>query len=134
MVSATMALQRALWETLTADSSIMSLVTGVFDDVPPGSSLPYVTIGNDIVTDWSAVNLEGREHRLTVVVWDRAFSAGNCRLIASRVEESVLGMPRTIQDHRVASLRFLRSFVTKDPDGSTRAVLEFNAKTQSISA
>jgi hypothetical protein len=129
MPSASIALQRGLWAALVGNAELMQLVTGVYDDVPPGATLPYVTIGNDIVTDWSAVGVSGREHRLSVTVWERAFSAGNCRLISSYVENAVLGMSRDLEGHHLASLRFLRSFITKDPDGTTRGALEFVART-----
>lgn len=129
MMSASMALQRALWTRLTGDQELMQRVTGVYDDVPPGATLPYITIGNDIASDWSAVGVNGREHRLSIIVWDRAFSAANCRLISSQVETAVQALPRTIEDHRIASIKFVRSFVTKDPDGTTRGVIDFVART-----
>ena len=43
---ALMELQRALFAKLSADSTLMSLVGGVYDNVPQNTPLPYVIIGD----------------------------------------------------------------------------------------
>ena len=55
MASAGWALQRAMYETLTADAAVTAILGGprIHDDVPRAAELPYVTIGQSSTRDWS---------------------------------------------------------------------------------
>ena len=43
-----------------------------YDDVPRGGELPYLTIGQSSVRDWSTGSEDGEEHTLTLHIWSRA--------------------------------------------------------------
>ena len=67
MASAGWALQRAVYETLTASAAVNGALGGprIHDDVSRGAELPYVTIGQSSARDWSTGTEDGEEHTLT---------------------------------------------------------------------
>src|SRR3954449_672487 len=65
------ALQKAVFERLTAYSALTSLVGAkVYDFVPEGAQPPYVVIGDDTAIDWSTKTTNGWEATLTIHCWD----------------------------------------------------------------
>lgn len=75
------ALQRALWETLTADAGMIAAFAGeprVWDTVPrdgngqPEGGYPYLTIGEIQVIGWEATEqVDESEAYATVNFWDK---------------------------------------------------------------
>jgi Protein of unknown function (DUF3168) len=128
-MDASLALQRALHAALTGDAAVMAAVTGVYDAVPPGAVTPYLTIGADIVTDWSSKTAAGREHRFAVTVWDDAAGAARLKSVMGEVERVVAGMPGAMEGQALVGVRFLRGFVERGASGPGRGVVEFRART-----
>lgn len=54
-MSATLELQKAIYEILSADSGLLSRVTGVFDSVPQNAVAPYVYFADVQTTDISGL-------------------------------------------------------------------------------
>lgn len=90
MASATWALQRSVHATLIGDTDLLALLGGahVFDHVPRGMDLPYVTFGASSENDWSTADEVGHELLFSLHVWTEALSpvtyccfdfAGTCR-------------------------------------------------------
>jgi hypothetical protein len=69
MATMTAALQRACVTHLNQDTDLMSRITGVFDDVPQGTALPYLTFANSVVTDRATRHLDIAEVALTLHIW-----------------------------------------------------------------
>lgn len=65
-------LQKAIYETLSGDSSLSALVSGVFNHVPQDSSFPYIVIGEAESSDYSTVTTTAEEVMSTVLVFSRA--------------------------------------------------------------
>ena len=129
MTGASLALQRAVHAALTGSHDVMAAVTGVFDAVPSGARPPYATIGADAVSDWSAVGVDGREHRFAVTVWDDAAGSSRLKAAMAAVEAAVLGLDADLDGWRVVGLVFVTSAVTRDADGPARGEVEFRART-----
>lgn len=66
-----LALQSALHARLTADAAVMSLVTGVYDAVPPGTSVPYVVIGEFTESENRAFGRGGHSITATLHIYDQ---------------------------------------------------------------
>ncbi len=60
------AVQAALFARLTADGTVTPLVTGVFDAVPQGQTVPYVVIGE--ATEIPNRSFGNNGHELTVTL------------------------------------------------------------------
>jgi hypothetical protein len=65
-------LQKALYETLSADAALMALVGGVYDHVPQGANFAYVVIGDDTATEFDDDREAGFDAEATIHTWGRA--------------------------------------------------------------
>lgn len=133
MSTASVALTRAVIAALTADAVVAALMSGVYDAPPPGALLPYLTVGPDLVSDASTFDVPGREHRVRVVALDGPLRSARCAAMLAAVEAVVLGLPPMLDGHRLVLMRFLRSAVGAEvPNGPTRGVIEFAARTMAL--
>jgi len=71
-------LQKTIYEELTADVTLMALISGVFDStsVPQDQAFPYVTIGDGPMEDRSNHTWRGHSADLTIHVWYRESGRG----------------------------------------------------------
>ena len=63
------AIQEAVYSRLNGDSTLGSLVTGVFDAVPDDTVLPFAVIGPSTSTDDGSKTLDARDYVFNVDVW-----------------------------------------------------------------
>lgn len=66
-----LALQSAIHGRLTGDAALMALVTGVYDAVPPGTSVPYVVIGEFTESENRAFDRGGHSLTATLHIYDQ---------------------------------------------------------------
>jgi hypothetical protein len=64
-------LQQAIYQTLAGDTTLMALISGVFDRPPEGTAFPYVTIGESAGSDWSTKTTTGMSHNVSLHIWSR---------------------------------------------------------------
>ena len=64
-------LQKAIYAKLTGDTTLMALITGIFDmgNVPENQVFPYITLGNTTETDDSVLARIGYDDTLTLHIW-----------------------------------------------------------------
>jgi hypothetical protein len=132
MSGASLAVQKLLTAALRADNEISVLVSGVFDFVPVQAAYPYITLGPDLASDWSSKTNRGHEHRVLMSVWDAPGSSARAKQLLAAIEDAVCGMAGSVENQRIVNVLFLRSFVTKDPDGATQGVIEFRIRSEQI--
>jgi hypothetical protein len=129
MTAASLFLQKAIYDALAADTVLASRVTGIFDWAPDAQPLPYVQIGDDIVTDWSTKSFAGTEHRLTLHVWSLATGRLQVRQIMDDVSR-VLAQPLTVPNVQLVTFRFLTAQVLRDADTHLHhGLMEYRART-----
>lgn len=63
------ALQEKIYSTLNDDGTLGGLITGVFDSVPDGTSLPVVVIGQQSSSDNGSKTLDGRDYLFNIDVF-----------------------------------------------------------------
>ena len=63
------ALQERIYSTLNGDSTLGALITGIFDGVPDGQTLPIVVIGEQTSNDNGSKTLDGRDYIFNVDVF-----------------------------------------------------------------
>ena len=67
-MNADLALQKAIYATLSADNALSALVdTRIHDNVPGDVLFPYLALGENETRDWPG----GMEHRLTLYAFSR---------------------------------------------------------------
>jgi hypothetical protein len=126
MSTAATAVQAALVAALRA--GLGTTVTGVFDGAPAGAVPPYATIGEMVTTGWGAKGLDGREHRLSVNLWDEPARAARLQALVTAAEAAVAGMAVALPGHRIVGLLFLRARVVRGA-GLWTGVVEYRVRT-----
>jgi len=135
MTSTSLELQKAVVAALAADSGLTALLGGprIYNDVPRGAQLPYVTLGESTVRDWSTGTDTGHEHLMTVSAWSRANGEREVHLILAAVERVLHDAPLPMTGVRLVNLRHEFSEVRRDADGETsRGLLRLRAATESL--
>lgn len=120
------ALQQAIYDQLTGDSTLMALVTGVYDDVPQAadsgasSAFPYVTIGEDIHQDWSTDTSLGDDATITVHTWSRYRGRKQTKQIQGAIYDALTRVNLSVTGYTMVAIDYVdeQSFV--DTDGLTR--------------
>jgi hypothetical protein len=121
-MSGALAAVQAAIVTLLAD------IAPVYDGAPARAAFPYIVISDSPVTDWSSKTEQGREIRLALNIWDDGEEAETLRMLMIAVEAAMDDFPRDLPGWRVASLIFLRSLISRAPDGPSVALIEYRVR------
>lgn len=128
MSDRTIDLRVALFERLSTDATIQSLVsTRIYDNVPQRTDYPYITISENVVNDYSDKgeddidpDTDGQEHFPVINVYDRSpESRGQKKIneILSRVRSLLHCRDLFLDGVQLTYLiRYETSFVRQDPD------------------
>jgi len=127
------ALQKAVYQHLVNDTELIARLggPGLYDDVPPGATFPYVTLGQNSARDDGNFTGEGRAHTLTLHVWSRTPGRKEVQEIIALLSTSLHDTALTLEDHTLVNLRFLTSEARRDLDGETyHGIVRFRAVTE----
>lgn len=123
-------LQAAIYAKLTADTGSGGLfdptapmITGVFDDVPDGQPLPYITIGEATETPWSTFGRVGADDTLTIHIWSQAPGFKEALGILDRLNVLLDGGVLEVDGHVHVGTLYESAETLRDPDGVTRHVV-----------
>jgi hypothetical protein len=84
-----LALQTAVYETLTADSTLMSAVNGIYDHVPQSTLYPFISIGEDIATDFDSQGYNGALVNFDINIWTREPNKAGLKTIQGLVYDAL---------------------------------------------
>lgn len=135
MLSASFALQSAIFTKLTGDSAVTSALGGprIYDDVPTRADFPYVTFGQTIERDWSTGSEPGSEHVFTLHVWSRGDGRKETDLVMAALQASLHDTALTLSGHRLINLRHEFSDARREPDGeSYHGISRYRAVTEPV--
>ena len=123
------ALQEAIYTRLSNDSTLTDTNgASVYDEVPEGSSYPYVTIGETTALDYSTKDVNGSEQTLTLHVWSQYRGAKESKNIMDRLHDLLHNYSLSVTGANLINLRLEFSDLLRDPDGITRhGVVRFRA-------
>ena len=134
--SASLALQAAIFTTLSASLDLTTLTNGiprVYDAVPPMTPYPYVTFGQTIERDWSTSTEDGHEHLITLQVWSRAPGRSEVHKAAAIIRGLLHLAPLTVTGFHLVDIRHQFTEARREPDGETyRAIIRFRAVTEPV--
>lgn len=129
MTSASWMLQQAIVASLTAHAPLATAVTGVFDHAPDDQPMPYLTLGDDVVSDWSTKDASGTEHRIVLHIWSRAPGRREAKQLMALAQDALLAQSPQPADRRLINLRFLQASVLVSDDGLIHhGVIEYRAR------
>ena len=125
------ALQTAIYSTLNGDSNLTStLGASVYDDVPQGSSFPYVQIGSDTINEYGTKDLDGSDTSLTFHIWSQYKGSMQTKNIMDRIHTLLHDSNISVIGFNLINLRFEFGDILRDPDGVTRhGIIRFRAIT-----
>ena len=135
MSSASFALQKAVFATLTANASVVAVLGGarVYDEVPVRGEFPYLTFGQTTERDWSTGTDLGHEHIFTLHVWSRARGRKETDDIMAAAEAALHDQALALTGHRLVNLRHEFSDARREPDGETyHGIARYRAVTEVV--
>lgn len=132
---ADLALQKAIYAQLSADTGVASAVaTRIYDNAPGDVTFPYLTLGETLVSDWSTDDQAGAEHILSIYVFSRGGGRAEAKLAMGAVHAALQDAAMTLEGHRLINLRFRDADTRREADGATwRGTIRFRAVTEQIS-
>lgn len=121
-------LQEALYSRLNGDSTLLSLVNGVFDSVPDDNDLPIVVIGEGTTTDNAMKDLDARDYVFTVDVWSSYRGMKETKNIMQRVYDLLHDFALSVSGANVITLRCEFTTQVIEGDGVIRhGIMRFRA-------
>jgi len=119
-------LQKAVYQTLTGDTTLMALVAGVFDRPPQGTDYPNITLGESAGSDWSSKTTTGMEHNFTLHIWSRNGGRTEAATIMERIHTLLHEASIAVDGQTLVLMRFTASNIGLESDGFTyQGVMRF---------
>ena len=135
MLSADIALRRAILARLLGDSALVSRLGGarVHDAAPRGAPQPYVVFAQSRSRDWSTMTEGGREHALSLDIWSARSGAREALEIAALVAAALDDQSLALDGHALVNLQ-VRDLETARENANrfVRARLRLRAVTETI--
>lgn len=128
-----LALQQAIYQRLTADSSLSSLVgTAIYDAVPPGlTGVTYVALGPEDVRDAADGSDHGALHEVTISVVSDAAGFTTAKQVAAAVSDALVDASLILSRGKLVSLNFHRARARRVQDADMRRIdLRFRARVE----
>jgi hypothetical protein len=114
MKTALWPLQQALYDRLKNDTTLITRAD-VLDDVPKGTPMPYVTLGEETVNDYSSKTFDGEDATHTLHVWSDYNGKKEAKEILDLVLQSITANPLVIPGFTLEGIQ--REFMEVFNDG-----------------
>ncbi|MEM1065226.1 MAG: DUF3168 domain-containing protein [Pseudomonadota bacterium] len=117
-------LQMAIYQRLTADSVLSSLVGSAIFDVVPAGDVPgtYVSLGPEDARTRSDQTGRAAEHRFTVSVVTAEAGFQTAKDAAAAISDALVDAPLSLARGRLVGLRFLRARARRVQAGDVRRI------------
>lgn len=135
MSASAVSLRTAIHGALKADAPLAAFLGGtkIYDEPPRAAELPYVTLGQDVISDASTATETSDEHALTLHVWSRQGGHKEAHVLAGAVLEALADTPLELAEHRLTNLRFIVADVRREADGRTyHGIIRLRAVTEPV--
>jgi hypothetical protein len=125
-------LQKAVYAALSADTTLATLVTGVYDYVNSEAVFPYVVLGGGSNRDHSTKTTAGAEISFALHVYSREGGHKETLSIMERLHAVLHQAALSLTGHTLILMRFDGSDVARLSDGLTyHGAMRFRALTES---
>ncbi|MEM7505517.1 MAG: DUF3168 domain-containing protein [Pseudomonadota bacterium] len=120
-------LQEAVFQMLSGDSDLMTLVSGIYDAAPQqvSDAAPeglYVTIGDEVAEDWSTVTDEGALHTVLISVHAPRRGFSDAKQAAGKISDLLLTSTMTPSRGRVIQTRFVDARTVRAENDALRRI------------
>lgn len=125
------AVQTVIFQRLKNDTTLQAMITDVYDSIPETATLPYVTVGEDVITEADTADTLGVLASITVHVWTDTGGGKRGRSQAKQIQGAIYNALHranlTAEGYRIFASDFVNSQSFKDADGlSWHGVQTFN--------
>lgn len=127
------ALQEAVYQALSGDATLGSLLGDAIYDALPSGSLPdlYISLGPETVKDASDKTGRGADHRFTISVMSTAPGFATAKAVAAAACDVLVDANLSLNRGRLVSLTFDRATAKRTDDGNGRQIdLRFRARVE----
>lgn len=127
------ALQQAVYQRLTADTTLNGLVSGaIYDSAPPGIVTgTYVSLGPEDVSERSDVTGHGALHEFTISVVTDAAGFQQAKDVAVAISDALVDATLVLARGALVYLNFHRARARRVEDADMRRIdLVFRARVQ----
>jgi len=125
MKSPLLPLQKAIYDRLKAN-----LTCPVYDHVPDGVTMPYVTLGENTSVDWSTKLENGQEVTHTLHIWSEYKGMMEAKQIIDQIIQAITSTPLVVEGFFVVSARVDVVETMRDPEGYRHGIVRFRFKIQ----
>lgn len=110
-------LETAIQTKLLADSTLMAIVTGIFDEgaVPTNQAYPYIVLGDDTEAPMNAFGTRGYDATLTLHIWDNLPGFKRCKQILANMNRILDQQPLTLATQKHVYTLYNFSQTLNDP-------------------
>ena len=123
-------LQKAIYAKLS-DAAITGASVAdvpVYDDIPEGTSAPYINIGEETAINDGTKAVDAVEHTLTIHVWSEYRGRYEIKHIMEQVYQNLHNAAITVSGASLVNIRQEFATTLEEPDGITRhGVMRFRA-------
>ena len=123
-------LQQAIYSELSGAgiTGVSGSAVSVYDDVPEGSSYPYIVIGDETSNNISTKGKDAREHTLTIHVWSQYRGRKEIKTIMQDIYSNLHDNDISVTGASLVNLKQEFETTLIETDGITRhGVIRFRA-------
>lgn len=134
-VQAALELRKAVRNALLAHPAFAASAAAgrIYDEAPPGAALPYLTLANASVRDWSTATEEGALHLLTLDIWSEHRGIVLALNLAAMAADALDEAPLPLTGHALVSLKVQTVETLRDGRGRyARARVRLRAVTEPL--
>jgi hypothetical protein len=128
-------IQKGIVSRLRATPALMSIIVGVYDDVPQAakaeveSAFPFIVVGDDDYTDWSTDTEIGYEGTLQINVWSRYSGKKEITDIFTRLRDTLDRKTIPFDSYKIMDIQYTGHNTFLEPDGRTRrGIISFSIR------
>lgn len=120
-MTASAELQKLVFETLTGDAGIASIVGArVYDRALPDAAFPFISFGPTSFLLLQDECLEGRTETMQIDIWSESKGGKRqCKDIVDLVVDALNGLEAELATVTITDMRVVLAQVMDDPDGIT---------------
>lgn len=126
-------MQRAVYQLLSEDAALSSIVTGIYDHVPAAAVFPYVTIGDISSRDWSTKTSSGSQLLFAIHIYSAEGGRKQAAGVMTRVHELLHHGGLTLTGHALVAIRFELGDIERESEGRVyHGRIRFRAYTEEL--
>lgn len=122
MTAAAWPLQQAIYTKVTSASTVMDLVTGLFDEVPEGQPYPYISFGSITEVQDDAHGQAGLATEVVLHIWSAYRGNKEAAQILAALTTVLHRQPLTVAGYEDVSIAHVRHQSLRDPDPAIRHI------------